>query len=183
MSTSRLEWPTFEARYEDEYGALDPAVYEVARSLWPKAERFGTFALHDPAAAFDLMHKAVARVSNLIARGDQIRNVAGYLYQTYKHLIAQEKAKQINRHQPLKDVEQSLVVDITRDLERKIALREAFEHMDEVERHLTLCLMFGYSYEETAEIMGTPSATLRQQFSRLKKRIAKILGGEATSTG
>ena len=47
MSTSEHELPPLKEGYEDEFGPIDPEVYQAARKIWPTAVRFGEFALHD----------------------------------------------------------------------------------------------------------------------------------------
>ena len=175
MSTSRTEWPALDSRYEDQYGPIDLEVYEAAREIWPAAAVFGEFASQDHDAAFNLMLKATAKVTARIASGGQIQNIKPYLFQTYKHLVGQEKAKRLRREQSLDDSDRSLVVDIVADLERKILLRELFTHMSEDERALSLCLMFGYTYQEIANEMGTKDETLRKRFSRLRRKIEQVL--------
>lgn len=176
MSTSRTEFPALDSCYKDEYGAIDLKVYEAARNIWPAAEIFGEFALHDHDAAFNSMLQAAAKVTARIAAGGQeIENIKPYLFQTYKHLVASEKAKRLRRAQPLTDSDESLAVDIVADLERKIMLRELFSRMNQDERALSQYLMFGYTYKEIARETGTPADALRKRFSRLRNKIETIL--------
>ena len=176
MSTSRTQWPALDSRYEDEYGPIDLNVYEAARDIWPAAEAFGVFALQNHDTAVDLMLKAAARVTARTASGGQvIERIKPYLFQTYKHLVAQEKAKRLSREQPLGELDDLLTVDIIADLERKIMLRELFARMSEDDRTLAGYLMFGYTYDEIAEKIGTPADVLRKRFSRLKQKIIAIL--------
>lgn len=176
MATSQTEWPALDASYEDEYGPIDLKVYEAAKEIWPAAEVIGMFALHDQADSFRLMLNAAAKVSaRMGSSGPKIENLKPYLFQTYKHLVGQEKAKRLRREQPLIDEDQSVVVDIVDDLERKILLRELFSRMSEAERTLSLYMMFGYTYSEIAEKMGTSPEALRSRFSRLKQRLEGAL--------
>jgi RNA polymerase sigma factor (sigma-70 family) len=176
MSTSPTEFPALDSCYNDEYGPIDLKVYEAARDIWPAAKGFGEFALQDRDAAFNLMLNAAARVTARLATGvPQIEHIKRYLFQTYKHLVGNEKAKRLRHEQPLRDFDESLTVDIVADLERKIMLRELFSRMSEDERTLALYLMFGYTYQEIAEEIGIPADALRKRFSRLRQKIVTIL--------
>lgn len=182
MTTSHTQWPALGSHYHDQYGPIDLSVYEAAKEIWPAAEAFGEFALHDQAAAFDLMLNATAKVTARIAAGGQdIENIKPYLFQTYKHLVASEKAKRLRRAQPLTDSDESLAVDIVADLERKIMLRELFSRMNEDERTLSQYLMFGYTYKEIAKEIGTPADALRKRFSRLRNKIETILASAGST--
>ncbi len=176
MSTSRTEWPALDSRYVDEYGPISLEVYDAAREIWAAAEEFGEFALQDRAAAFHLLLKATAKVTaRMSSDGPEIQNIPSYLRQSYKHLVANEKAKRLQHEQPLDDSDESLTVNIVADLERKIMLRELFAKMNNEDRELTTYLMFGYTYEEIAAEIGQSSEALRKRFSRLRQKILTIL--------
>src|SRR5258706_9471266 len=182
MPISRTEWPALGSRYKEEYGPIDLEVYEAARSISRAAEDFGEFVLKDRAAAFDLLHKAAAKVTAHIASGaPEIRNIQAYLFRTYKHLVAQELDKRIRHEQPLSDSDDALIVEIVADLERKIMLREIFSRINEDERTLALYLMFGYTYKEIAEELGTTDVTLRQRISRFRRKLEQILAPKEPS--
>jgi DNA-directed RNA polymerase specialized sigma24 family protein len=184
VTTSHTQWPALSSHYHDQYGPIDLNVYEAAKEIWPAAEAFGEFTLRDQAAAFDLMLNATAKVTARIAAGGQeIENIKPYLFQTYKHLVASEKAKRLRRAQPLTDSDESLAVDIVADLERKIMLRELFTHMNENERALSLYLMFGYTYEEIGAAIGESAEALRKRFSRLRQKIVTILTPAGSAHG
>jgi DNA-directed RNA polymerase specialized sigma24 family protein len=159
----------------DEYGPIDLEVYDAARDIWPAAQGFGEFALQDHDAAFNHMLNAAAKVTaRLASGGEKIVNLKSYLFQTYKHLVGQEKANRIKREQPLDESDKSLVVDIVKALERKILLRELFRRMSEEERTLSQFIMFGYTYAEIAEKMETTPDALRSRFTRLKRKLDQI---------
>jgi len=176
VSIYRTEWPAIGSCYKDEYGPIDLNVYDAARSISRAAEDFGEFVLKDRAAAFDLLHKAAAKVTAHISSGRQeIQNIQAYLFRTYKRLVAHELHKRIRHEQPLSDSDDALIVEIVADLERKIMLREIFSRINEDERTLALCLMFGYSYKEIAEALGTTEVALRQRISRFRRKLDQIL--------
>lgn len=93
MSTPEHELPPLQEGYEDEFGRIDPEVYQAAGAIWPAAANFGEFALHDRGLASNLMMKAAARVSETIASGKSIENLKGYLLITFKRLVAREREK------------------------------------------------------------------------------------------
>jgi DNA-directed RNA polymerase specialized sigma24 family protein len=132
--------------------------------------------LQDSSAAFDLMLKAAAKVTARMASGGRkIESLQPYLFQTYKHLVGNEKAKRLKHEQSLGDFDESLKVNIVADLERKIMLRELFARMTNEDRELANYLMFGYTYDEIAAEIGASSDALRKRFSRLRQKISTIL--------
>lgn len=177
MSTSRMELPSLESSYDDEYGPIDLEVYEAAQRIWPAARTFGEFALRDPDVAFNLMLNAAAKVTARMASdAEAVEKIQPYLFQTYKRLIGEERTRRLRHQQELSDDDDLLVVDVVADLERKIMLREMFSRMSEEERVLAQYLMFGYTYQEIAAMVGTTDEALRKRFSRLKQKLEQLLG-------
>jgi len=180
VSTPAHEWPALEAGYEDQFGPIDPEVYEAAGAIWPKAAKFGEFALQDRSLAFNLMLKAVASVSSSIAAGRNVEHLKAYLLRSYKNLVVTEREKLLKESIP--EFSQDSVMDIVTDLERKILLREMFTHMSTAERTLVYHSMMGYSYEEIANLLGLNPATVRQRMHRLTERLRKTIDFEDTET-
>jgi len=172
VSTLHDKWPSLEAGYQDQYGPIDPKVYQAAGAIWPKAATFGEFALHDRSMVFSLMLKAVANVSSAIATGQNVENLNAYLLKSFKNLVVFERAKALGRTVSLSEV-QEVAVDVIADLERKILLREIFTHLNNEQRTLVLYSMMGYSFEEIALRLELTPATVRQRMHRLTERLRK----------
>lgn len=182
MSPSPNDFPVLDDSYLDAYGQIDLKVYEAAREIWPKARRFGDFALQDHDAALDCLLKVAAEVSlQVSSRKSEIKNLGAYLLSSYKHLVGSEKAKRLTRAQSLPDFDESLTVEIVADLERKIMLKEIFLQLTEAERDLAKRIMFGYTYREIEAETGITAATARQRFSRLKRKIEELLARQKPS--
>jgi len=179
VTTSVPEWPALDSGYEDQFGPIDPIVYQAAGEIWPQAAVFGEFSLQDPNEAFHLMLKAVARVSAAIASGAKVEHLKAYLLATYKHLVGNEHARRLRREQPIPESEsefgEHLVVDIVADLDRKILLREAFRQMNAEDRNLSYLLMLGYTSSEIAQELGLQPAAVRQRVHRLTLRLRKVM--------
>ena len=177
MSTPEHELPPLpplKEGYEDEFGQIDPQVYQAATETWPKAVRFGLFALHDEDLAFNLMIKAVANVSRSIAEGTIIKHLNSYLLTTFKHLVIAERAKGLSRSEPLSEAPEA-ATDIVADLDRMILAREIFSRLDNRDRTAIQLWMMGFSSEEIARILDLNPATVRQRLGRLKIRLRKSL--------
>jgi len=162
--------PPLTEGYKDEFGPIDPQVYQAAREIWPRAVRFGEFALHDRSLVFNLMMKAVADVSKSIAKGTYIEHLNGYLFRTFKHRVVKEREKRLPRSEPLSE-ESEAVVSVLVDLDRKILAREIFARLDQRNREIVQLRMMDYSFEEIARILGLNNNVVRTRWYRLMGRL------------
>jgi len=176
----KIEWPVLEAGYQDQYGCINPKVYETAASLWPQAANFARFALHDTEAAHSLLMKAAASVTHTInsARTDPIQNLSSYLFTSYKRLVIEEKRRQ-ERLELVDPASLSEEVtwgeNVVEEVERKILVKEIIQKMDPVMRETYEKLALGYSFREIAALRRESSSSVRMRFHRhLHQLIDKV---------
>lgn len=171
MSTPE-QLPPLSAGYQDEFGPINPEVYQAARKIWPRAISFGEFALHDRSLASNLLMKAAANVSKAIATGTYIKYLNSYLLTTFKRLVVREREETLPRSYPLSEAPE-VVEDVVADLDRKILAREIFAQLDNRERTTVQLWMMSYTDEQIAQLLDLNPATVRQRISRLIMRLRK----------
>jgi DNA-directed RNA polymerase specialized sigma24 family protein len=178
VSTPENELPPLKEGYEDEFGPIDPQVYQAAREIWPKAVTFGEFSLRDRSLVFNLMMKAAANVSRSMATG-RIQYLHAYLLKTFKRLVVEEREKRLPRSEALSEVPDA-VTSVVADLDRKILLREIFAHLNHVDREVVELWMIGHSYERIAQILNLKPHTVGKRINRLVSRLRKTFADDET---
>jgi len=164
--------PPLSEGYQDEFGSIDPEVYQAARKIWPVAVSFGEFALHDRSLVSNLMMRAAANVSKAMATGKNIKYLNSYLLTTFKRLVVREREQTLPRSYPLSEAPEA-VEDVVADLDRKILAREIFVHLNNQERTTVHLWMMSYTDEQIAQLLDLNPATVRQRISRLITRLRK----------
>jgi DNA-directed RNA polymerase specialized sigma24 family protein len=172
--------PMIDAAYDDEFGKVDPEVYEVAKQIWAPAERLADEILHDSQKGMELMFKAIAKVSRVRAGNSaKIFNLHSYLYQSFKHLVLAELEKQNRRREKSDDWfrERESLSDETEEdeINKKILINELRIEMDEWTRAVFDLLRLGFSYEELVPHYGTAANVIRSKFSKKTARLAKAI--------
>lgn len=177
------DWPELSIAYTDEFGLIDPVLYEAAGVLWKtSAERFALSTLADAPTGLRLMLKAVAIVSRKSAEpGNLIANLSAYLYQTYKHLVLAELEKE-NGHRRRETERQteieSLSVSLAEDVDRKILVQQIVRQMDDWMREVFELLTLGHTFEEIGRLRNQNAHALRTKFNKHLKRLTKQIQSE-----
>lgn len=89
-----------ESSYTDEFGSIAPDVYASAIRLLPRGQNYigRTSIGGDAARARTLLLKAAAQVTRARTRNAlEIREIEGYLFQTFKRIVGDELEKESNR--------------------------------------------------------------------------------------
>ena len=175
-------WPPLgEDGFSDEYGRIEPEVYEVARELWPEAKAFAQATLRDAAAGWTLLMKAAANVSRARAlRPNEISSLGGYLFKTYKNLILAELRK-IRLHEDLTAQSRppANLPDATVDeIDRKILVEQLMAEMDQWTRETFALLVLGYTFEEIGRGYKMLGASVRNRFNLSVKKLLRRLRGD-----
>lgn len=173
-----VPWPALEVRYEEEFGPVDTAVDRVAQNLWPQAQRYANVLLHDPVEGYSLLKRAVAAVSRVTADGNvHVKDLAAYLFQTYKRLVLAELEKR-NGHRlrdlDAVDLSQPLGDEATR-IDRQILIAELLSRMDTWTREVFEALALGYSFDEIGRAMGSNPHVVRNHFRLGVQRLRAAL--------
>lgn len=186
MSPHLLEpevtWPDLETSYVDEFGLIDPAVYEVSRHVWPAVVPYIRRTLRDLPAGQMVMMKAVALVSRKVNEDPQkITSVHGYLYRTFIHLLSNEVEKEgkhaeFNLTLLLKDEAGKETSDET--IYGKILTHQLLERADPETRRIFELRMLGHTFEEIARDSNTQSNRLRSEWSKKIRHLAALIESE-----
>jgi DNA-directed RNA polymerase specialized sigma24 family protein len=179
MASKEALWPALETGYEEEFGPVDPEVHRVARDLWPRAERLALDLLHDRAAGYRLLKRAVAALSGLSAdRRGQIRDPAAYLFQTYKRLVLAELEK-LNGHR-VRELEAAelcrLPTGDAERIDRDILIAELVRGMDSWTREVFEAQVLGYSFDEIGRALGRNPHVVRNRFRLALRKLAATVG-------
>lgn len=169
MSTPE-QLPPLKEDYKDEYGPIDAEVYQAAGEIWPRAVKFGEFALHDRQLVFDLMMKAVADVSRSIARGGEIKYLNAYLLTTFKRLVVHEREKTLARSDTLSEASEASA-NIVADLDRKLLALELFRDLKIIDRLVLWDWMRGYTHDEIAKRQALKPAAVGKRLERIMERL------------
>jgi hypothetical protein len=175
---TQVPWPSLASAYTDEFGHIEPNVYEAAGALWKvSGERLALSTLADAPTGLRLMLKAAAIVSRKHAEPESlIANLSAYLFQTYKHLVLAELEKENGHRQREKERQteiESLSVSLTEDLDRKILVQQLMGRMDDWMREVFELLVLGHTFEEIGRFRNQNAHVLRTKFNKRLKRLTK----------
>lgn len=168
------DFPPIEAAYDEEFGKVDPIVYQAAKTLWLHAEQLAVELLRDSHKGVRLMLKAVVNVSR--ARETcEIKNLSAYLYRAYKNLVLAELEKENGRQRLLSEryFEIEIADDAEERLNRKILINELRRQMDDWTRKVFDYLCLGYSFENLAPQYGSAANVIRARYSKNAARLAR----------
>jgi hypothetical protein len=181
------DFPTIETAYDEEFGTVDPEVYQTAKTLWLHAEPLAVKLLHDAPKGMRLMLKAVAKVSRVRENNPSvINNLQSYLYRAYKNLILAELEQENKRSQKLDRWfrEREAVLDESEEagINKKILINELRLKMDDWTRGVFDCLRLGYRYEDLVPQFGSAANVIRSKFSKKTARLAREIQEEIRRT-
>lgn len=174
------EWDTLESAYIDEFGRVAPDVYAAAGRLWPPAQAYATRTLADtdPARARTLLVKAAAQVTR--ARDEksyEVRDLDGYLFQTFKRIVLAELEKDDNRRRF--EVQADLQTEWqaqANGVERRILLHEIIAAMDDWTRAVFEWLTLDYTFDDIARQLNEKPKAVSNKFHRRIERLLKQMG-------
>lgn len=169
-------WPTISEDYIDEKGWIDAEVHNVAGAVWRIAEKLAEGVIHDPGAAQSLMMKAIAIVSRKRQEDPaRLTNIKGYLFETFRHLLIEEREKRDRREQ----IDMRLVLDSESvsqkpedELVQMILFYEVRDRADQWTRKVLELRALGYSFEEIARELHVRSNYVRSRFG---KRVSSLI--------
>jgi DNA-directed RNA polymerase specialized sigma24 family protein len=172
-----MEWGLLETTYLDEFGAIAPDVYAAACRIWQRSKDYGARVLidKDVARIRTLMLKAAARVTRARdEKSHEIKELDGYLFQTFKHIILSELENDNNRLRfETKACLDAEWQDQANNVEHRILLNELVEAMDEWTRQIFEWLTLDYTFEDIARHLGLDSRVVRTKYNRHLTRLMK----------
>ena len=178
-----VDFPLIEAAYTEEFGEINPEIYEIAKTLWKTcAERLAVEYLRDSPKGMQLMLKAVVRVTSVRQNNSaQIKNQRAYLYRCYKNLLLAEIEKE-NCHQRILDnlhSDPEISPKTGEDeINRKILINEIRRRMDDWTRAVFDYHKLGYTFEEMSPQFGSAANVIRSRYSKNLARLARQINSE-----
>ena len=181
------DFPTIETAYDEEFGKIDPEVYEAAKTLWLHAEHLAVKLLHDSPKGIRLMLKAVAKVSRVRENNPSvIVNLNSYLFRAYKNLVLAELEQENNRRGKLDRWfrEREAVFDDSEEVKinKRILINELRLKMDDWTRNVFDYLRLGYKYEDLVPQFGTAANVIRSKFSKKTAQLMREIQDEIRLT-
>jgi DNA-directed RNA polymerase specialized sigma24 family protein len=182
-STLTVDFPLIETAYTEEFGEINPEIYEIAKTLWKTcAERLAAELLYDSPKGMRLMLKAVARVSSVRRNNSsQIKNQQAYLYRCYKNLLLAEIEKENSHQRILDDLHSAPEISLKceeDEINRKILVNEIRRRMDAWTRTVFDCHKLGYTFEEMVPQFGSAANVIRSRYSKDVARLARQINAE-----
>lgn len=179
---SSLEAPLWWDRDIDRAGRpirLD--VREAALSVWQNASTRIQFVVSDPCQAADLMEKTIAQLSRYLNRQEIAlfsRNIEGLVAYSFQRAIQREVIKR-NRLLPLNEsvAMSECASDGTwqRRVQARLELEELLRLLTDRSQSILALRYAGYTWNETAHLMGESIASLRCAFWRDVNRAKRQL--------
>ncbi len=180
-------FPTIETAYDEEFGKVDPEVYEAAKTLWLHAEHLAVKLLHDSPKGMRLMLKAVAKVSRVRENNPSvINNLNSYLFRAYKNLVLAELEQENNRRGKLDRWfrEREAIFEDSEEVKinKKILINELRLKMDDWTRDVFDYLRLGYKYDDLVPQFGTAANVVRSKFSKKTAQLMREIQAEIRLT-
>jgi DNA-directed RNA polymerase specialized sigma24 family protein len=181
-------WPPLgDDGYSDEYGRIEPEIYEAARGIWPEAETFASATLRDGAAGRTLLMKAAANVSRAhTSRPHEITNLRAYLFKAFKYLVLAELRKR-RLHEDLNAqayLEAASSAEASaEELHRKILIEQLMLTMDPWTREVFELRVLGYDFDEIGRERRMLAASVRNRFNKSIESLARRLQGGGLPPG
>ncbi|MDX6288642.1 MAG: hypothetical protein QOH42_441 [Blastocatellia bacterium] len=179
---SRIPWPEIQAGYDDEFGRVDPDVYNLAGTIWPLSQTHILRTINDYETGQRLLVKAVVLVSRkCIEQPDQMNNVRAYLFKTFYRLLLEELEKRSKHDQfdaEVIDSIQSLTSRCDEQINRTILIHEIRERADQWTRQVLDDLVLGYKFVELTDKYGMKANHLRAEWSKKISRLEEQIGKE-----
>ena len=187
MKQAVSNFPTIETAYDEEFGKIDPEVYEAAKTLWLHAEHLAVKLLHDSPKGIRLMLKAVAKVSRVRENNPSvIVNLNSYLFRAYKNLVLAELEQENNRRGRLDRWfrEREAVFEDSEEgkINKKILINELRLKMDDWTRNVFDYLRLGYKYDDLVPQFGTAANVIRSKFSKKTAQLMREIQDEIRLT-
>lgn len=174
-----MAWPTLAEPYDDEFGAVDPMVFEAAGRVWPQAEHYARRVLRDGSAGFPLMMRAVATVSRVRADpGAGVRYLDAYLLTTYRRFVLAEASKESGR-KDLLSAHAAHAADWFESthgfdgVDRRVLIRQLTHRMDPWTRRVFALLLQGYSFDDIGRLHGRSPQGARNRFRDSLRRLRR----------
>lgn len=160
---------------------IRPDVRTAAHAIWDCACRRAQFLISDCSQAADLMESTVAQVSRYLDRGGVVvfsRQINGLLMLAFQRALHRRVAK-LRRLETLGGTAElcNRVVDRTwtRQIHARLELEQIVRLLSERSRTVLALRYAGYTWQESAKLLGASVPALRSAFWRDVARVKSEL--------
>jgi len=173
--------------YLDEFGPIEPEVYNEAKRLWPQAEQLARRLLGDTGVDWTFMIKSAALVTQAWNKNTiKIRNLGAYLFQTYKRLILAELEK-INGHRrsevDLAHMKEPEISEQSDAIDQKILISQIASRLDSWTKAVFEYRILGYKFKEIGKFLGKNGHAVENTFNKRLKQLRKQIESERPCDG
>lgn len=150
---------------------------EQLRSYVAGLRRYAMALTRDSSDADDLVQETLKRGLMSLKKGNRIDNLRSYLYRTLHNVQVSEYHRRGNGgiHVPLEDAGEQLARQGSQHWNAE--LRELFVALHalpgEQRNVLILVTIEGFTYQETADILGVPIGTVMSRLSRARRALTE----------
>jgi DNA-directed RNA polymerase specialized sigma24 family protein len=175
---SRAEVPLWWDRDADRVGRpIRPDVRASAHRIWDRASRNAQAAISDSSLAAELMENTVAQVSRYLDRRCMIvfsREIDGLLMLAFERALNRQVAK-VKRLKTVGGSEELSNQAVDRNWSRQVSVRLEFDQivrrLSERSRTILALRYAGYTWKESAKMLGASVPGLRSAFWRDVARV------------
>ncbi len=147
----------------------------------PYLRRFARALTGNPSTADDLVQDCIERALTRLHLYDEDRNLRTWLYTILRNLYINDVRKNSRRgpHMNIEEVSEHSLGQSTDQANQSVLVQDiakALEQLPDEQREvIVLIAIEELSYEETANIIGTPIGTVMSRLSRARNRLKIIM--------
>lgn len=146
--------------------------------------RYARALMGSSADADDLVQETLKRALTYLPEGKEIRNLRAYLL-TMLHHVRIDHAKRAIRNRDQVPLDEINAPSVPASQLHRLECRELSEAIDrlpaEQREVLLLVCLEGLSYQETADLVGTPIGTVMSRLSRARSSLRRTLSADAVA--
>jgi DNA-directed RNA polymerase specialized sigma24 family protein len=159
---------------------IAPAVLSVAQEIGPRILSYAQNLIGDPAVAITYLEQAAASVSAAIEEkkltgAPAVRNVAGYLFRTFIHMVDEARRREANIEHSLEEYDTLVSLTVEGKTETNILLNEVMATCDRFSQQVVALRLEGWSWEEIGKYFGISRHAAEARFSKALDHARKML--------
>jgi DNA-directed RNA polymerase specialized sigma24 family protein len=159
---------------------IAPEVLSVAQEIGPRALAYAQHLLGDPAVAITYLEQAAASVSVAIEEkklsgAPVVRNVGGYLFRTFIHMVDEARRREANLERSLEEYGNLVSLAEEGKTETTVLLNEVMATCDRFSQQVVALRLEGWSWQEIGKYFGISRHAAEARFSKALDHARKML--------
>jgi hypothetical protein len=168
--------------YLDEFGPIEPEVYNAAKRLWPQAEQLARHLLGETGVDWTFMIKSAALVTRAWSKNTtKIQNLNAYLFQTYKRLVLAELEKSNGHRRSEVDLAYMKELEISEEsdaIDQKILISQITSRLDAWTKAVFEYRILGFKFKEIGKFLGKKGHAVEKTYNERLRRLGKQIESE-----